>query len=133
MKTPETLFTPEQLAQAHRYLIAAFSFYMPLAVAVFILDRLEQAWWEQGKFILFPALLPLLSIAATVGSILLLIALYIAARRMGFSIIMSIAAIILSFFIDILFVILVVSADLRISKQLKAKGWKVGLLGAKPA
>ena len=60
------------------------------------------------------------------------VALYKAAQRIGFSMTTIVISLILSFFISLLGLILIISADIRLSKLLKAQGWKVGFLGATP-
>ena len=117
---PKTTASAEQLAQVHRHLIAAFVInvlFTMLAIEPLDLPTLTVL------------LLFMLSIAAR---IYMCVALYRAAQRIGFGMTTIVISLILSFFIPLLGLILIISADIRLSKLLKAKGWKVGLLGATP-
>jgi hypothetical protein len=118
MTQPQPTATPQQLAEALQYLLRAFLF----AVLVGIAHEAYHPLW------------PMVFDTVVIGaSVLLCTALYIAARRLGFSQAKTLIAIALSLFIPILGLILVVSASIRLSRQLKTHGWRVGLFGARPA
>ena len=117
---PKTTASAEQLAEAHRHLIAAFVINVLFAILAI------------GPLDLPTLIVFLLFILSIAGRIYMCVALYKAAQRIGFSMTTIVISLILSFFISLLGLILIISADIRLSKLLKAKGWKVGFLGATP-
>jgi len=120
----------DSLARAHKYLIISFS----IAFTFNLIDAFIKIKYMDVKVpeIILQAL-PFLGFGQLIGSILLIVALYIGAVRLGFNKPTIILALILSLFISILGLLLVLSADFRITKHLRKNGWKVGLLGAKRA
>jgi hypothetical protein len=129
MPTPQKVGPPQELAEAHRYLIQAFVLhfcvsFVPGFVKVVAMAREEPVpgWYT--------TLEPVLAIGGILTSVLLVAALYVAAKRIGLSTLSIVIALIIAWLVDIFGLILLVSVDLRIARHLKAQGWKIGLLGA---
>jgi hypothetical protein len=122
-KSPETTASAPLLAQAHRHLTIAFFLNILLNIATYAEEQAAIQISLELSFVLV--------VASLIASIYMCVALYIAATRLGFGKMLVILSMILTIFIPLLGLILVVSADIRLAKALKAKGWNVGLLGAK--
>lgn len=114
---------PQVLARWHRHLIISFALCFFLNMMGFLLEQIGAD----------PLFLWMVAVPSFCASVYLLTSLYCAARKLGFSNLTVILAIILSYFVSLLGLVLVISADVRITKLLKARGWKVGLFGAQPA
>lgn len=121
-KPKRTPASPELLAQAFRYLAGA----LILNIALNLLTL-----WAQSASTI-SQLIFVLQIATFITAILALVALYIAARRLGFGKGVTIVAIILALFIPLLNLVLVISAIIRITQHLRASGWKMTWSGPKP-
>ncbi len=115
--------SPEKLAEIFRYLAAAFIVELVLNLVLLWLANSGSA----------PQLVPILQGVSFITAILLLIAFYIATRRLGFGKSLSILAVILVIFIPLFNLVLVISALVRIALHLRKSGWKITWSGAKPA
>lgn len=124
---PIVLATPQQLAAAYKQLTIAFL--VKLLIILLKVVLVDQMPMEQVPLVL--ALL--LMIASLAATIYLCVALYKAARTLGFSQATTILSVVLSFLLPLLLFILTISADWRLARALQAHGWKIGLVDAKPS
>lgn len=129
MSKPVPTSDLNSLAKAHQYLIGSFAIAF---VMNFVKRFIQIKYMNVDPPIFIEQALPFIEIAHLIGSILVMVSIYIGARRLGFNKLTTIVSVILALFIGLLGLILVISADLRITKHLRKQGWKVGLFGAKP-
>lgn len=120
-KLIRTPASPELLAQAFRYLAGAFLPYLILSLIILWLENSGTA----------PQLMPILQGVTFITAILLLITLYISARRLGFGKGLSIVALILAILFPLVALVLVISAGVRIMYHLRKSGWQMTWLGPK--
>ena len=111
---------PAAIAEAQRYLIGAFTINLAVTVIYLIADRAA----------LLPPITLVFYAVLWAAQLLVAIAIYIAARRLGWGTVQTLLLIVVALFAKHLWLILVLYTNKKMSERLKSLGWQVGLFGA---
>ncbi len=117
---------PEELSRIYRHLNIGFLLKLLVVAARF--SFVKQMPVAQVSL----SLAVFLVIASLAATIYLCWSVYKAGRLLGFSLPVCIITIIVAFFIPLVLFVMIISADIRLAKALRASGWKMTLISAKP-
>jgi hypothetical protein len=112
-EAPVSHATPAQLKQAQLWLAVSF--------LIVVFTHLADTWLSVAALSVPPFAGDALGILSLAAGIALYVTLYIAATRLGFPLLTVILALVCSLLFPLLALVLVVSAIVRISQQLKRK------------
>ncbi len=117
LSAPVSTATPQQLFMAHAHLMMAF-----------VLNILVNITGMYVGYMQIPVFLVYLLVGASLcTSLYMIYAHFMAGRRIGFDVILVVLALILGFYVPILALVLVVSAEARLIILLKKHGYGIGL------